>query len=60
MKATMAMLVEGLETYDLENEQWKSYLRRLYLLGMGYYRREGDPVVLSEVEQQQQPKVMEP
>ena len=37
----MAVL-EGLESYPQETEQWKSHLRKLYLLSMGNYKMQGE------------------
>ena len=40
---TMAIL-ELLENYQPEQEQWSSGLRQLYLLSMGVYKCQGDPI----------------
>ena len=45
LRKTLFCIVEALESYPYESEQWKSHLRQLYLLAMGSYRCEGDPVL---------------
>lgn len=42
MRDSMMSILEGLESYPCETEQWHSYLMRLYLLSMGLFRGEGD------------------
>ena len=37
-------IIEGLESFPSNTDQWKSYLRQLYLLSMGNYLREGEKV----------------
>lgn len=42
MRDTMMSILEGLESYPDNTDNWFSFLRRLYLLAMGLYRLEGD------------------
>ena len=35
-------VLDGLESYPIETDQWQSRLRQLYLLSMGVFRFEGD------------------
>jgi len=44
MRNEMMNIIEGLESFPSSSDQWKSYLRQLYLLSMGNYLREGEKV----------------
>ena len=35
-------ILEGLESYPSDSEQWQSRLRRMYLLSMGVFKTEDD------------------
>ena len=40
MRETMLGIMEGLESYSTDSNNWHMYLRRLYLLSMGEYKTE--------------------